>query len=114
MGKNKLGAELARLRNLRGKTLRDVEDDTGISNAYLSQLETGKAEKPRPHVLHRLAKYYGVRYEELMSAAGYLESKDGDKKQDGSLAEIQLMSAGLTEEQRQQVKKFIRFLQSQE
>jgi hypothetical protein len=48
-----------------------------------------------------------------MSAAGYLESKDPDKKQDGSLSEIQLMSAGLSEAERQQVKQFIRFLQSQ-
>jgi transcriptional regulator with XRE-family HTH domain len=114
MGKMKLGAELARLRGLRGKTLRDVEDETGVSNAYLSQLETGKAEKPRPHVLHKLAQYYGVPYEHLMLAAGYLQSNDGRKANDPSLAEIQLMSAGLSEEQKKMVKRYIRFLQSED
>ena len=42
--------------------LRDVEkaSDKEISNAYLSQLETGKIEKPSPHVLHALAEVYRV------------------------------------------------------
>ncbi len=30
--------------------LREVEDACGVSNAYLSQLETGKIIKPSPHI----------------------------------------------------------------
>ena len=37
-------------------TLRDVELKTGISNAYLSQLETGKIKKPSFEVISKL--YY--------------------------------------------------------
>jgi HTH-type transcriptional regulator, competence development regulator len=55
-------------------TLRDVEGATNkeISNAYLSQLETGKVENPSPHVLYSLAQVYGVSYESLMERAGYI------------------------------------------
>jgi HTH-type transcriptional regulator, competence development regulator len=54
--------------------LREVEKatDKEISNAYLSQLETGKIEKPSPHVLHALAVVYRVSYEGLMERAGYI------------------------------------------
>jgi HTH-type transcriptional regulator, competence development regulator len=55
-------------------SLRDVERATGkeVSNAYLSQLETGKIENPSPHVLYTLAEVYGVSYENLMKRAGYI------------------------------------------
>jgi transcriptional regulator with XRE-family HTH domain len=54
-----------------GLTLRGVETQTSVSNAYLSQLETGKAENPSPAVLRKLAELYGVRYDALLTAAGY-------------------------------------------
>ena len=106
-----LSVELTRLRKLRGKTLRAVEAKIGVSNAYLSQLEKGRVEKPRPHVLHKLADYYGVPYEDLMAAAGYLARRDEKRPDDPALTEIQLMSAGLSNEQKKTLKKFIRFLQ---
>jgi transcriptional regulator with XRE-family HTH domain len=55
-------------------TLRDVERATNkeVSNAYLSQLETGKIENPSPHVLYELAQVYKVSYENLMQRAGYI------------------------------------------
>ena len=106
-----LAEKLTLLRKLRGETLRTVEAKTGISNAYLSQMENGKVEKPRPHVLHKLAEYYGVRYEDLMAAAGYLTRGDEERPEDSELAEIQLMSAGLSDEQKKILKRFIRFLQ---
>ena len=37
--RQQLGKELRRVRNLKGLSLRQVEGKTGISNAYLSQLE---------------------------------------------------------------------------
>ena len=51
--------------------MRAVQEQTGISNAYLSQLETAKADKPSPAVLQKLAQLYHVRYEEFLEAAGY-------------------------------------------
>jgi HTH-type transcriptional regulator, competence development regulator len=53
---------------------RDVEDATGkeISNAYLSQLESGKITKPSPHILYALSTALNVPYETLMERAGYI------------------------------------------
>jgi transcriptional regulator with XRE-family HTH domain len=39
-------------------TLRAVERATGVSNANLSQLESGKIRQPSPLVLHNLEKRY--------------------------------------------------------
>src|SRR5437879_5463731 len=68
-----LGEFLAFTRGIKKLTLRDVEDATEkeVSNAYLSQLETGKITKPSPNVLHALAQVYAVPYELLMQKAGY-------------------------------------------
>ncbi len=44
-------------------TLRDVQSTTGISNAYLSQLETGKIANPSPHFLQKLSELYGLQME---------------------------------------------------
>src|SRR5215470_4813380 len=65
---------LAKARRLKGVTLRDVEKATKISNAYLSQLESGSASvaEPSPRKLHALANYYGIDYGEVMRAAGYV------------------------------------------
>lgn len=46
--------KLRQIRKQRGLTLRQVELMTGISNSYLSQLETGKIKKPSHHVVQLL------------------------------------------------------------
>lgn len=51
--------KLRQIRKQRGLTLRQVEEMTGISNAYLSQLETGKIKKPSHHVVQILYKVLG-------------------------------------------------------
>jgi transcriptional regulator with XRE-family HTH domain len=58
------------LRRLRGsRTLRYVEAETGISNAYLSNLESG-AKRPGVKILAKLAAYYSVPLKDLLQAAG--------------------------------------------
>jgi len=74
-----LGEFLKSMREKRGVTLRDVENATGLSNAYLSQLETGKRKTlklPSPDVLRRLANYFNVSMMEILQHAGYLEESD--------------------------------------
>jgi len=66
-----LGSYLRSLREARRLTLRAVEKKAGISNAYLSQLETDKIRKPSPACLYKLSKWYKVSYEDLMKRAGY-------------------------------------------
>ena len=58
------------LRTLRGtKTLRQVEADTGITNAYLSNLESG-LKKPGIRTLTKLSRYYSVPLDHLIHVAG--------------------------------------------
>lgn len=69
------GDYIKALRQAKGLTLRDVEKETEISNAYLSQLESGKVKQPSPITLHKLAQYYGVEYDFVMEKVGYPVSK---------------------------------------
>ncbi len=66
-----LGRALTLARERKALTLREVERATGVSNAYLSQLENDRIKAPSPNVLHKLAALYDVPYAALMVAAGY-------------------------------------------
>ena len=66
-----LGDYLKRIRKEKNFTLRCVEEKTGISNAYLSQLENKKISSPSPTVLRKMADFYGVSYSKLMELVGY-------------------------------------------
>jgi len=68
---NPLGAYLKQLREAQALSLRDVQSKTEISNAFLSQIESGKVKNPSPVMLHKLATLYRVPYEDLMQRAGY-------------------------------------------
>ena len=58
------------LRRLRGtRTLRQVEAESGISNAYLSNIESG-AKRPGVKILSKLAQYYRVPLQDLLETAG--------------------------------------------
>lgn len=111
----RLAEELRRLRAMRGFSLREVEKATRISNAYLSQLETGKAQNPSPHVLHTLAAFYEVPYESLMVAAGYLKPTQSAERAGKRMSTMQaaLMTAKLDEEEESKVAEFIGYLRSQ-
>ena len=66
------------IKRLRGETsLRAVQRLSGISNAYLSQIEKG-IRHPGPRVLKRLATLYGVGVQDLFRKAGYLE-REGEE-----------------------------------
>lgn len=70
-GKPALGTYLKSLREVTTLSLRDVQEKSGVSNAFLSQLESGKVKQPSPVVLYKLAQLYGVPYQALMERAGY-------------------------------------------
>jgi SOS-response transcriptional repressor LexA len=67
-------------------SLREVARRAGISDSYLSQLETGKVKRPLPEILRGLARVYRLPYEELLCRAGYLSSK----KESSATVEIPL------------------------
>jgi len=68
---DRLGRLLTDARKRRRMTQRAVQDAVGISNAYLSQLETGKVQSPSPIVLHKLSELYDLPYATVMQEAGY-------------------------------------------
>ena len=76
---DRLGQYLNSVRRGLDLSLRDVEEATGreVSNAYLSQLETGKIRKPSPHILYALSTALAVPYEDLMERAGYIAPNSG-------------------------------------
>jgi transcriptional regulator with XRE-family HTH domain len=105
-----LGGLLAHLRVAKGLSLRQVEETTNkaVSNAYLSQLEKGRIQKPSPHVLHSLAAVYAVPYETLMEKAGYLlPSEDGGGRR-RRLAAFAIDD--LTAEEEEELLKYLAFL----
>lgn len=103
-----LGQYLRRVRRELNLTLRAVEEKTGISNAYLSQLENNKIFCPSPKVLHKLAECYKVSYEYLMKLAGYPTTE----KQLEPAFRLSSSLDDLTPEEREKVLEYIQFLKS--
>lgn len=66
-----LGEFLRAARQAKGLTLRAVESLTGVSNAYLSQLEGDKIQRPSPLKLYKLCEQYGISYPTALELAGY-------------------------------------------
>jgi len=84
-----------------------------ISNAYLSQLEQGKVQKPSPNRLHSLAEVYAVPYESLMEKAGYLlPSGSGGGGRRRRLAAFAIDD--LTAEEEEELLKHLAFIRSRE
>ncbi len=110
-----LASYLASVRQVKGLTLREVEEATGkeVSNAYLSQLEHGKITKPSPHILHSLSEVYSVAYEKLMELAGYITASNerSSNVKHGSAATF--ASAHLTAEEEVELLKYLGYIRSQ-
>lgn len=66
-----LGEFLKATREQRRMSLRAVEEAIGVSNAYLSQIESGKIKQPSPVILYKLSELYDVSYAQLMALSGY-------------------------------------------
>jgi len=101
---------LADLRRAKGLSLRQVEEatDRAVSNAYLSQLETGKIKQPSPNVLHSLARVYSVPYEALMDKAGYVIPSDGGSGRGRKLAVFAIDD--LTADEEEELLRYLAFL----
>lgn len=106
-----LGKALKSMREKIGFTLRDVDVATGISNAYLSQLENDKIKKPSANVLYKLANVYKVDLDVLLTAAGIIEVKSEQEKEKSTLEkEIAFYKGELSEQEQEEIIKFIKFL----
>lgn len=61
----KLGDMIAVARELKPMTLRELEEKSGVSNAVISQIETGKVKDPGFSTIVRLADALGLPVERL-------------------------------------------------
>lgn len=52
-------------------SLREVERESGVSNAYIAQIERGDRPPPSAEILKKLAPVYNVPVRDLLKAAGY-------------------------------------------
>jgi HTH-type transcriptional regulator, competence development regulator len=109
-GKTTLGQFLRAARERKSLSLRAVERETGVSNAYLSQLESGKIRQPSPVVLHKLAELYGVAYGTVLERAGYPAVSGGASDQEPAVIDSRLGQITLDEERA--LREYLEFLRS--
>ena len=112
--KTTLGQYLESIRKDRGMTLRQVEEGTNkeVSNAYLSQIEQNKIQKPSPNILHALSEFYAINYEKLMEMAGYIAPSKGrrDDQKHGRVATF--AEHHLTSGEEAELLDYLKFLRS--
>lgn len=109
-----LGSTLKEARELIPLTLRQVEEATGISNAYLSQLENDKIKKPSANVLYKLASAYKIELNTLLSAAGIIEKsakKESNTETNNEwLNRLAFYADNFSEEQQNEILEYIKFM----
>jgi transcriptional regulator with XRE-family HTH domain len=115
MGKDdkpRLGGYLKSLRDAKGLSLREVEEKAGVSNAFLSQLESGKVKQPSPVILYKLAELYAVPYALLLERAGHpVPEASAPSSHSGGPVFHRL--GGVTEEEEEALLAYLAFLRSQ-
>ena len=92
-----LGEYLREQRVASRLSLRQLAQQAGVSNPYLSQIERG-LRKPSAEVLQQIAKALRISAEQLYVRAGILSPEDGVG---GSVELAVLNDTGLTEKQKQ-------------
>jgi HTH-type transcriptional regulator, competence development regulator len=97
-------------RERKGLTLRAVEQAIEVSNAYLSQLESGKIKQPSPIVLHKLSQIYGVSYADAMRFAGY--PVPGENEREERAARMSGTFADLTQEEEAELAEYLAFIRT--
>lgn len=104
---NILGTYLRACREKSTLSLRDVEKAIGISNAYLSQLESGRIKQPSPTILHQLSQLFSISYAEVMQLAGY------PVPDNARLPEYRLDAFGpLSQEEQEALEDYLLFIRS--
>lgn len=106
------GIYIKELRQKQKLTLREVEAQTGVSNAYLSQLESGKIKQPSPSYLYKLAELYETTYEDLMERVGHPVPKRTEEKDYKEIVARNRLGS-LSEEETDKLTEYLNFIRSQ-
>ena len=93
---NSIGDYIRQQREQAKISLRQLAEQAGVSNPYLSQVERG-LRKPSAEILQQIAKGLRISAEQLYVRAGILEAHEGDPE---VIAAI-LADTGLSERQKQ-------------
>jgi transcriptional regulator with XRE-family HTH domain len=105
-----LGEFLQAAREAKQLSLRAVEKATGVSNAYLSQVEGGKIKQPSPTILYKLSELYEVSYLDVMTLAGHpVPSEDLDS---GTSRRTLDRLGDVTPDEEQALVEYLAFLRS--
>ncbi|HNR90511.1 MAG TPA: response regulator [Spirochaetota bacterium] len=82
-----LGTFIKAARKRTAITIREAEKRSGVSNAYLNQIENGRIKRPSPDILSKIGALYDLPYDVLLHKAGYTlpdfenrEESDGDRR----------------------------------
>jgi HTH-type transcriptional regulator, competence development regulator len=105
-----LGEVLQSAREAKKLSLRAVEKAAGVSNAYLSQIESGKIKQPSPTILHKLSELYEVAYNDLLSLAGYPVPNDNTGGMQSSRVSDRFHD--ITKEEEQELADYLAFLRA--
>lgn len=102
-----LGDALKQARAFKKLALRAVENITGISNAYLSQLENDKIKKPSADILHKLATTYNLDFNHLLHIAGLVEKTTKDNV---SFGQFVFSKDNLSKEEEDELINYLQFM----
>jgi transcriptional regulator with XRE-family HTH domain len=108
-----LGQMIREGRDAKGLSLRALEELTGIPNAHLSQLETGKIEQPSMALLYGVSEALDLDYSALLRLAGHVVevASAGSKAVPGVAFRG---SEDLTPEEADEVLRFIELLKKRQ
>ena len=93
--------------------MRQVEEATAISNAYLSQLENDKIKQPSANMLYKLASVYKIPLHDLLAAAGIIQKgneTDTSSENKEWVNRVAFYADNLSKEQQNQVLNYIKFM----
>lgn len=68
-----IGEYIKKVRNEKGLSSRKLAEISGVSQPYISQLETGKNKNPSIEILNKLSKSLDIPNGNLLIAAGYID-----------------------------------------
>ena len=108
----KPAAFLASPRSKLNMSLRAVEQETGISNAYLSQSEHGRIKMLSPQSLYKLAQLHRVPYELLLDRAGYSIPKSQPAEMQSAESTLSARIGAVTEEEEEALVEYVQSIRS--
>ena len=107
-----LGQTIRDAREARGLSLRALQEVTGVPNAHLSQLETGKIEQPSMALLYAISQALDLDFAALARLAGHLEPALSNRQ--GVSGVAFRGSDNLTPEEADEVLRFIELLKKRQ